>query len=123
MIKKILSDLDFAYSQLDDLKRIKKDFENLKIELESAKKEKTEEIQKITKEKNDQISNIEKIKLIEFNRKEDEYKPKLDKLKVELNQRNEINDKLKEECDLIRTQLELVEKNFENFKISKREQE
>jgi hypothetical protein len=99
------------------------DFENLKIELELTKKEKSEEIQRITKEKNEQITNLEKIRLLEINRKEDEYKIKIDKMRLELNQRIDINENIKEEYNLYRTQMEILEKNFENFKISKKEQE
>jgi len=91
--------------------------------MDLTKKEKLEEIQKITKEKTEKITSLEKNRLLELNKKEDEYKIKLDKLKLELNQRNDMNENLKEEYNVYKTQMEMLEKNFENFKISKKEQE
>jgi len=95
-----------------ELLNIKSENENLKREISDLARNYKNQIDNLNREKEETQRNFERIQLDDYRTTEINFKQTIDKLKLRLNDKEELNSQLVQENNLLKSQCDLMHKNI-----------
>ncbi len=123
LLKYFVKEYEISSHKLIEFNKIKIELESLKTQLKECKKQSEIEHENIIRENNEKINILQNIKYNEIQNIEEISRVKQEKLKSALEEKEEIIEKINNEYNLLKSQLNFVENNLEGYKISKKDME
>jgi len=121
--KIILKDFEQSFKKLDELQSLKRECDELRRDFIEANKLNKTTIDKIKSENVELKNNYEQIRNNQLNKTEESYKKKIEELRQSLKEKDESLMFFSQDNNILKSQLEILEKNMNSFKINSRETE
>lgn len=114
ILNSIVKDYELLESKGEDIYKLKSDNEKLRKEVNERTRSYRDEIEIVIKEKEDAFKNFERLKIEEVKQSENSNKQGLEKLRVKLSHKDDTINQLQQENILLKSQLEILDKNISN---------
>jgi len=119
----LVKEYENSQGKLNEIQKVKAENDKLRKDLIDKTKAFKDEIERINKEKEESLKNLEKSRIEDFKANESISKSVQDKMRNKIVEKDEANLQLQHENNLLRSQLEIVEKNISNCQSSRKENE
>ena len=123
MIKIISKDFEYQLNRLEEIDLLKNDCDALKKDFIASNKISQEIIDKLKSENYDLKLNYENIRSVEIGKIEENSKQKIEQMRYSINEKDESIMRLTQDINILRPQMDILEKNLVNLKKNSKENE
>lgn len=123
MIKIITKDFEYQLLRLEEINTLKNECDLLRRDFIASNKSSSEIIEKLKSENFELKLSYENIRSTEISKIEENSKHKIDHLRSSINEKDEIIMRLKQDINILKPQMEILEKNLQKVKDSSKENE
>lgn len=123
MNKIILKDFEQNFKKLDDLQILKKECDEIRKDFIETNKINKANIDKLKSENAEIKNNYELIRNNQITNLEESFKIKIESLRISIKEKEENNMILSQDNAILKSQLDILEKNLNNLKFNSKETE
>jgi len=121
--KALVKEYENSNIKLEEIQKLKKENDKQRKDMFENSKSFKEEMDKIIKEKEDALNNLEKVRLEQIKIHDNNSKSSMEKMRIKSLEKEELIMQLEQENNLLKSQLDIMEKNLNNFQNSRKESE
>jgi len=123
ILNALFKEYENTQGKLNDMQKVKSENDKLRKDLVDKTKSFKDEIERLSKEREESIKNAEKTRMEDLKSNESISKAAQEKMRNKLVEKDEAILQLQHENNLLRSQLEIMEKNISNFQSMRKENE